>query len=684
MLKSLRAQIIVLALFPTLAAVLLASILAGERWNEAQKYRPLIPLSSLAEHSSALIHELQKERGRTAGFISSGWQKRFGTALNKQRNLSDPAISAYLKAVAELDIARIAPELESELASITKRLSEVLAHRAKVDQNDMTVANNVAFYTDIIYDLIHLITHMAELSPSKSLSAELIPFLYLVRAKEYAGLERAFGSALFNKAAKGEIDLGLYRKYYAQLSGERIFLKQFQTMALPEHKTLFEEHVKGPDVDQVIVWRKIIADLPSAKTSKGVDGKIWFDTATKRIDQIKAVEDKIGERAKAMAESELNRINRQFIGVVAVVFFGVLALVGLMLHRTKELSSRLESLSGAIFKLADGALETPIPDLNKADTIGDISRAIDLFRNNEQERLKLQIATNAEAKQREIRHRELTQRIEEFRTSVGTVLSGLTSCIREIDNSGTKLAGVADVTMVRANAATTASKIASDNVEKMAAAAGELTQSVAEITARTNENASAVTKLTTQTNETTAKITGLAETAKKIDGVVLFIKEIAEQTNLLALNATIEAARAGEMGKGFAVVAGEVKSLASHTEKATSEIGQQIADIQQAIDEAVTSISAIDGILNNINSSTAAIAEVVAEQAIAMKEISDNAQSTTAQTQQVFKDTSTVTSAASETTESAARLHQSSVYLSDETKSLSEAVNVFLVAVANG
>ncbi|MBA1273136.1 methyl-accepting chemotaxis protein [Stutzerimonas azotifigens] len=90
---------------------------------------------------------------------------------------------------------------------------------------------------------------------------------------------------------------------------------------------------------------------------------------------------------------------------------------------------------------------------------------------------------------------------------------------------------------------------------------------------------------------TAAVVNTLGQRSQEIGGIVAVITAIADQTNLLALNAAIEAARAGEQGRGFAVVADEVRSLASRTRQATTEISTMIGTIQS---ETSTAIEAID------------------------------------------------------------------------------------------
>jgi len=99
-----------------------------------------------------------------------------------------------------------------------------------------------------------------------------------------------------------------------------------------------------------------------------------------------------------------------------------------------------------------------------------------------------------------------------------------------------------------------------------------------------------------QLEQTNTVIGNLAKGSQRIGSVLGVIDDIAEQTNLLALNAAIEAARAGDKGRGFAVVADEVRTLASNTQRATTEIQSVIEQLQAAADEAVLSVKATLGI----------------------------------------------------------------------------------------
>ena len=237
--------------------------------------------------------------------------------------------------------------------------------------------------------------------------------------------------------------------------------------------------------------------------------------------------------------------------------------------------------------------------------------------------------------EQEARRAVVDDAIAWFRGGVEGVLKTVTDSVAAMQSTATALSITSNETTAQTAGAVRTSSDAFDGVESAAAAADELSKSIAEINRQVVSAGEVVRAATAEAQSTNDIIGGLARAAQKIDDVVKLIQSVAGQTNLLALNATIEAARAGTAGKGFAVVAAEVKALAVQTAKATEDIAAQIAAVQSATQSAVRAIGSITGRMDEIRQFTSAIATSVEQQHAATGEISNNVAAAAAGTKSV-------------------------------------------------
>ena len=205
-----------------------------------------------------------------------------------------------------------------------------------------------------------------------------------------------------------------------------------------------------------------------------------------------------------------------------------------------------------------------------------------------------------------------------------TISGGLSASSENTHTLATRVGHEASTMAMNLATIASAMEQSSTNINTVAASAEEMSATIGEI-AGNSENARSVSNTAlSDALETADLMNSLGSAVDQIGKVTDTITEISEQTNLLALNATIEAARAGEAGKGFAVVANEIKDLAHQTAQATLEIRGNIQSVQDKTDVSVEKISAILGVIKNVNETVSGIAAAVEQQAAATSEISIN------------------------------------------------------------
>jgi len=282
----------------------------------------------------------------------------------------------------------------------------------------------------------------------------------------------------------------------------------------------------------------------AAMKISNVDGRDARIRAEDALNQQADLSSKALERSSKDAADLASRTSLTLIIAAVLGLSAGIALLGAII--VYGIVRPLGGMTGAMSRLAQGELEVAVTGVERRDEVGELARALQVFKDNALEARRL-AAEQAAATDAQVRRAQaldgLTRR---FEGNVAALTQGLAAAATEMEATAASMTAVAEQASRQTVTVAGAAQQTSANVQTVAAATEELAISIREIASQVAESSRIAGQAVEEARRTDATVQTLAATAERIGTVIALINNIASQTNLLALNATIEAARAGE------------------------------------------------------------------------------------------------------------------------------------------
>jgi len=240
-----RARLIVLMVLPLLGLSYFGAVTIWSDWRQVDNLQMVQHQVESAVKISAAIHELQKERGLSAGFLASKGT-RFQAELNKQREESD----RRLKQLSQGDAQGV-------WRGVVARLGELAQKRQRVSSLAADGKESFDYYTATIEALSQVIAEAARTAGHAEIAAATGAYVALIGGKEQAGRERATLNVAFSS---DRIELPLYRRGITLISAQDTLFGLFLASAPVNIAAQLKQAMQGPEFAEVEGYRKIILE----------------------------------------------------------------------------------------------------------------------------------------------------------------------------------------------------------------------------------------------------------------------------------------------------------------------------------------------------------------------------------------------------------------------------------------
>ncbi len=370
---SIRIKMLIMVIVPLIGMFIFAAREISSKTANLHNLQATSILTTYAVKSGSLIHELQKERGLSSGFLSTKGE-RFHDELVKQRGDTD----SQLKELKEFKAAN-ADKLEGvkeRLGAADTLLEKLATTRVAVDGMKLESKESLAYYTRTITSYLDIIAQLTIQSLNPDITREAVAYHAFLSVKEQTGLERATLNEVF---ATNRFDEKTYERYVGIAASQTTFLDVFAKFATPDHLKTFLKKMKEPFYPQVEEMRSTA--LSKRQSGEfGVRPETWFATVTTMINVMKEMEDILAAHLKEKATSlaDTARLSLAFsvfaaaAAAAASLIFGFVVMIGI--------TAPLKTMAGLLKDMTDGVGNlTGRLDADRTDEIGEVNRRFNRF-----------------------------------------------------------------------------------------------------------------------------------------------------------------------------------------------------------------------------------------------------------------------------------------------------------------
>lgn len=508
-----------------------------------------------AEKISSIVHELQKERGISVGYLSAPDEAKKQELLIQAKNTD--------KSIQELSGFLASSEITPK---IMDNFSALAATRDKILDTSATIKDTVSYYSKIIENLSSGVMLAQQEAQDSKLKNMLLSHYYLFCAKESLGKTRAILNNVFiqNSFTDDALESFIKNKEDYELN-----LKRFKETATPQAKEFFEAKYQS---DSVLKMQEMInLAMQKKKTGDfGIDAKMWFEKATDSINILHAVEQN-NIRTMQLSIEELNGVvSKKIIFIITALSIFSVFMVLFVYAVLSSILSKLQVMQSVTKELASsgGDLTKRLNASGRDELVG-MANSINSFIETTQNLV-------IKAKDAVLENSSISAELLQTSVIVGRKAEEVARALEESYQKNKNMMQV----MIESSKSV-------DGVKNEMSAAGS---SLVDSKNKLSLMLALVDRVVATEVEFSDRLHTLTKEAADVKNILSVIGDIADQTNLLALNAAIEAARAGEHGRGFAVVADEVRKLAERTQKSLTETNATIGVIVQSIMDAADQV----------------------------------------------------------------------------------------------